>query len=130
MAGYAAAKLGAWLDRSEWGESKDAADLALVAYWYAESEHVHNRLYETSEGNRILSVEEFDVPRAAAHLLGVDVVATIGRERADELLERWPGDVDFLVRAFVLRVGVNWPGDTNRRRALVDALTRGSTVRP
>ncbi len=33
VAGYAAAKLGGWLDRSEWSEAKDAADLALVLYW-------------------------------------------------------------------------------------------------
>ena len=30
VAGYAAAKLGAWLDRSEWGETKDATDLASI----------------------------------------------------------------------------------------------------
>jgi predicted nucleotidyltransferase len=29
VAGYAAAKLGAWLDRCEWGETKDAADLLV-----------------------------------------------------------------------------------------------------
>jgi hypothetical protein len=33
----AAAKLGAWLDRSDWLEAKDAADLALVLHWCAES---------------------------------------------------------------------------------------------
>jgi predicted nucleotidyltransferase len=37
--GYAAAKLGAWLDRSEWHESKDATDLALVMHWYAGYPH-------------------------------------------------------------------------------------------
>jgi predicted nucleotidyltransferase len=30
VAGFAAAKLGAWLDRAEWLEVKDAADLALI----------------------------------------------------------------------------------------------------
>jgi hypothetical protein len=44
VAGYAAAKLGAWLDRSSWGETKDAADLALVVHWYAESAAVQDRL--------------------------------------------------------------------------------------
>jgi predicted nucleotidyltransferase len=44
VAGYAAAKLGAWLDRSEWHEAKEAGDLALVLYWYAESAAVHDRL--------------------------------------------------------------------------------------
>jgi predicted nucleotidyltransferase len=42
--GYTAAKLAAWLDRSEWGEAKDANDLALTMYWYVESKHVEGRL--------------------------------------------------------------------------------------
>lgn len=44
IAGYAAAKVGAWLDRSEWHETKDAGDLALAAYWYEHSTDVHDRL--------------------------------------------------------------------------------------
>jgi predicted nucleotidyltransferase len=40
VAGYAAAKLGAWLDRSQYGETKDARDIALVAFWYTESADV------------------------------------------------------------------------------------------
>ncbi|MGH8776937.1 MAG: type IV toxin-antitoxin system AbiEi family antitoxin [Jiangellaceae bacterium] len=47
VAGYVAAKLGAWLDRFEWLEAKDAADLALILHWYAESADPHERLYET-----------------------------------------------------------------------------------
>jgi predicted nucleotidyltransferase len=34
--GFAAAKLGAWLDRSAWLEVKDAADLGLVLHWCAQ----------------------------------------------------------------------------------------------
>lgn len=30
--GYAATKLAAWLDRSEWNETKDASDIALALY--------------------------------------------------------------------------------------------------
>jgi predicted nucleotidyltransferase len=55
--GYAAAKLGAWLDRSEWHEAKDAGDLVLIMYWYAESTVVHDRLYDTPTGNEILTAE-------------------------------------------------------------------------
>ncbi len=54
IAGYAAAKLAAWLDRSQWGEPKDANDLALVAYWYSESPGVADRLYDTPDGQRVL----------------------------------------------------------------------------
>jgi predicted nucleotidyltransferase len=55
--GYAVAKLGAWLDRSEWHEAKDAGDLVLIMYWYAESTVVHDRLYDTPTGNEILTAE-------------------------------------------------------------------------
>jgi predicted nucleotidyltransferase len=92
VARYAATKLGAWRDRSDWLEAKDAADLALVLHWYAESAGVHERLYESPSGNEILIAEGTDVPLAAAHLLGVDVGATVGPARLTELLARWPGD--------------------------------------
>lgn len=125
VAGYAAAKLGAWLDRSEWLQPKDAPDLALILHWYAESPDVHDRLYETPVGNEILLAEAIDVPLSAAHLLGVDVSTTIGPERLVELLKRWPGDIDLLVRELELRGGPTWPRDPQRRRNLVEALTRG-----
>lgn len=125
VAGYAAAKVGAWLDRSDWLEAKDAADLALVLHWYAESADVHHRLYETPIGNEILIVEGTDVPLAAAHLLGADVATTIGLARLAELLARWPGDAGLLIRELELRGGPSWPRDSQRRRSLLDALTRG-----
>lgn len=125
VAGFAAAKLGAWLDRAEWLEAKDAADLALISYWYAEATDVHDRLYETLEGNQVFIAEEADVPRASAHLLGLDIASTIGPGRTGEMLRRWPGDINLLVREFQLRGGPNWPGTADRRRGLIDALTRG-----
>lgn len=130
IAGFAAAKLGAWLDRAEWGEGKDAADLALIAYWYAESTRVHDRLYESPEGNHVLITEQADVPLAAAHLLGLDVVSTIGAERTAELLDRWPGDIELLIRELVIRGGPHRTGGADRRRSLVDALTRGLQSEP
>ena len=130
VAGYAAAKLGAWLDRSAWLETKDAADLALILYWYSESADVHRRLYETPAGNEILIAESVDVPRAAAHLLGTDIATTIGDARLAELLPRWPGDSDLLVRELALRGGPAWPHDSQRRRNLLDALTRGLARTP
>jgi predicted nucleotidyltransferase len=123
--GYTAAKLAAWLDRSEWGEVKDANDLALTAYWYAESKQVEGQLYDTPEGRQILLAEEADVSRAAARLLGRDVSAMLGPERIRELIERWPGDLDMLVRNFTLRTGPPWLLQQGRRREAIDALTRG-----
>ena len=124
-AGFAAAKLGAWLDRSAWRETKDAPDLALTLHWYNESAKVTDRLYETVKGNAILVAEGSDVPLSAAHLLGRDVAATIGRDRVAELLSRWPGDHELLVRELTLRGGPAWPQDLDRRRNILDALTRG-----
>lgn len=125
VSGFAAAKVGAWLDRSDWLETKDAADLALILHWYAESADVHNRLYETPSGNEILIAESTDVPLAAAHLLGADVATTIGPARLAELLARWPGDAQLLIRELELRGGPAWPRGSQQRRGLLDALTRG-----
>ena len=122
---YAAAKLGAWLDRSEWFEAKNAADLALVLYWYGESDAVRERLYATSAGNAILIAESADVPLAAARILGVDVAGTIGSDRLAELLARWPGNIDMLNRELSVAGQSAWPRDGRRRGDLVDALSRG-----
>jgi predicted nucleotidyltransferase len=127
VAGYAAAKLGAWLDRSEWFEAKDATDLALVLYWYGESGTVHERLYATTAGNEILIAEAADVPLAAAHLLGDDIALIIGPERLGELLTRWPGNLDLLIHELSVAAQPAWPRDGKRRADLVDALTRGMT---
>ena len=82
-AGYAALKTRAWVDRSAYGEYKDAKDLALVLRWYDDWEHVHDRLY----GERLDIAEryELDMPCAAAHLLGLDVRAELTAPNADEL---------------------------------------------
>lgn len=126
VAGYAATKVVAWLDRSSWLETKEAEDLALVLYWYSEDPDVHDRLYETEPGNAILIAEGIDISLAAAHLLGTDVRDLIGPHRGVELGARWPGDADLLARSLELRGGPHWPArDDSRRRALVDALTRG-----
>ena len=128
-AGYAATKLGAWLDRSEWHENKDATDLALILHWYAESAVILDRLYDTQVGQDVLIAEDADVALAAAHLLGLDIVEIIGRQRRAELLARWPGNSELLARELILRTGPTGPPEVNRRRALIDALTRGLTVR-
>jgi predicted nucleotidyltransferase len=126
VAGYAAVKIGAWLDRSAWLEAKDAADLALVLYWYAASSSVQDRLYDTQGGNSILIAESADLPLSAARLLGQDICDVIGTARAAELHARWPGNRPLLARELGF-TGAAWPRDTARRQALIDALTRGLT---
>jgi predicted nucleotidyltransferase len=125
VAGYAAMKLGAWLDRSEWLEVKDARDLALAAYWYEHSTEVGDRLYDTDAGNTALLAEEADVPLAAAYLLGIDIATTIGERRLAELITRWPGNLELVVGEFAV------PGeaaaDETRRRDIIDGLTSGIT---
>jgi predicted nucleotidyltransferase len=127
--GYAAAKLAAWLDRSAWRQTRDAYDLGLVAHWYVESEDVEGRLYDTPEGQQILVAEEADFPRAAARLLGEDVSVILGPERLTELIERWPGELDMLVRNFTMNTGPRWLEQELRRREVIDALTRGLRTR-
>lgn len=123
--GYTAVKLAAWLDRSAWYEPKDAGDLALSAFWYAESSHVADRLYDSPDGLDAFGAEDADLPRAAARLLGRDVIRLIGPARTAELTARWPGDLDMLVTNFAPGAGQIWPGLPTRRREIIDALTRG-----
>ncbi len=125
--GYAAAKLGAWLDRSSHGEFKDATDLALVLYWCGESAALADRLYETPTEQAILQDESFDLARASARLLGTDVVTVIGADRQSELLARWPGNRVTLTRELRTSLGAGpsrWPG-ADRSLELIDALSRG-----
>ncbi|MEV4999514.1 hypothetical protein [Nocardioides sp. LML1-1-1.1] len=126
VAGYAAAKLGAWLDRSAYGELKDARDLALVLHWYAESEPVQDRLYQSEEGHAILERTELDVRNAAAHLLGRDIATTIGRRRLHELLQRWSASDQRLIAQLTVEDKQTW--SPQRRAAILAALTAGLTA--
>ncbi|MER7608204.1 hypothetical protein [Nocardioides sp. NPDC127503] len=123
--GYTAAKLMAWLDRSEYGEVKDAQDLALTTYWYAESREIEERLWanEGAEAEK----EGFDVTLAAARLLGQDVATLIGEERLAELQDRWPGDERLLTKAFKPVETIPWTTDAGRTQEIIRALTRGLT---
>ena len=122
-AGYAALKMRSWIDRSVYGEDKDAKDLALCTFWYQESTVVHNRLYETDAGFEILSAADWDVPVAAARLLGVDVAHQLTPANHDDLLQRWSAlDLDTLARSFVLPAGAQRPMNLALRRTLAGQL--------
>ena len=126
VAGYAAAKLGAWLDRSAWGELKDARDLALALYWYADSASVQDRLYKTEEGQAILQRTDLDVRNAAAHLLGGDIAITIGQRRLGELLQRWSAADQRLIAQLTVEDKQTWSPE--RRATILAALTAGLTA--
>jgi predicted nucleotidyltransferase len=128
--GYAAAKLGAWLDRSAYGEFKDATDLALVLHWYDESATISDRLYDTDAGQAILQQHGFDAQLASTHLLGNDIATVIGHDRQTELLIRWPGDLPVLTRELhtsletTSTINSRWPRP-ERIPLIINALSRG-----
>jgi len=129
VAGYAALKLAAWLDRSAYGQYKDAADIATVMYWYSESPEVDARLYETEHGQDILVQEESDYPVAAARMLGEDIAGVVGRTRLSELAERWPGSrKDSLYAGMTVTNALQWPSSPDRRQELVLGMERGMGI--
>ncbi|MFB7251362.1 nucleotidyl transferase AbiEii/AbiGii toxin family protein [Microbacterium sp. NPDC056234] len=85
-AGYAALKLRAWVDRSIYGEYKDAEDLATVLSWYESSGTVQDRIY--GESIQVADRYEYDIPLACAHLLGQDVRSQLKAVDADDLARR------------------------------------------
>jgi predicted nucleotidyltransferase len=126
VAGYAALKLAAWLDRSAYGEYKDASDIAAVLSWYAESIDVQNRLYDTTHGQDILVQEDVDDQAAAARFLGEDIATVIGDALMAELAERWPGPRgDRLYDSMTVTNAPGWHRPPDRWRELVRAMERG-----
>ncbi|MCM4080862.1 hypothetical protein [Paractinoplanes hotanensis] len=126
IAGYVALKLAAWLDRSDYGQYKDAADIATALYWYSELHEVDTLLYDTEHGQDILAQEEADYPVAAARVLGQDIAAIIGSTRLSELVARWPGSrEDSLLAEMAVSDVPGWPRSPERRRQLVHGMQRG-----
>lgn len=125
VAGYAALKLAAWLDRSTNGEYKDASDIATAVYWYTKSPEVDTHLYDTSQGQDILLQEDSDYSVAAARVLGEDIADVVGRTRVSELAERWPGPRPDLLHRWMTVNVPDWTLSHDRRRALVQAMERG-----
>jgi predicted nucleotidyltransferase len=130
VAGYTALKLAAWLDRSDYGQYKDASDIATAIFWYARSLDVESYLYEDEQGLSILLREDSDSWAAAAHVLGRDVAAVIGPDRRAELAQRWPGRRgDHLGFAMTVVNATDWTSSAARRQALIAALERGLGIR-
>jgi len=134
IAGYTAAKLAAWLDRGAPDDLfvyKDASDIALAMHWYSSSEAMTDRVYGTAAD--VLEVESYDVTNASYHLLGLDVVDTIGSDRHGELLARWTeGQMETLTEHLALpneRQSASREERLASRREALDALTRGLSGR-
>ncbi|TDN92209.1 hypothetical protein [Microbacterium sp. BK668] len=118
-AGYAALKARAWVDRSVYGEPKDAIDFGLILRWYDDWTEVQDRLY----GDQLNIAEryEFDMPLAAAHLLGSDVRASLAPSNADALALAFAGS-DLL--RFASHMAVQ-PKSQDRQVEIVGAFRAG-----
>ncbi|HEX5202648.1 MAG TPA: hypothetical protein VFW27_22180 [Actinoplanes sp.] len=125
IAGYAALKLAAWLDRSAYHKYKDASDIASVLHWYSELPAVYAFLYDTEEGVDILVEEGADYPVAAARVLGRDIAEVLGR-RTSELAGSWPGPrAESLYVEMTTTDAPAWPSSPARRRELIRGMERG-----
>jgi len=130
LAGYAVLKLVAWLDRSTFGEYKDASDIATVVYWYSRSPEIETLAYETDHGQDLLVQEELDLAAAASRLLGEEIGSIIGGERLPALADRWSKtSKDLLYHHLTVTNAPDWTGSEERRRSLIQAMERGIGIR-
>ncbi|GAA1316953.1 hypothetical protein ACFSWE_15945 [Leucobacter albus] len=124
--GYAALKLRSWIDRSPSGEDKDAKDLAIVTFWYRESQSILNRLYGTAQGIEVLESVGLDVPLAAAQLLGADAASQLSPAGRADLIARWvETPQELLARHFTLPPGASGDFGPERRQEIVAHLSLG-----
>ncbi len=126
LEGYAALKLKAWADRSANWDDKDAADIALVLWWYSESAAVMDRLYGSQAGQQTLESLDFDTARASAFVLGSDIQSLLGSARASELRSAWlASDLHRLSDSMARSDLGGWPPSSGDRRLILAALTLG-----
>lgn len=90
IAGFAALKLHAWLERSTQGETKDAGDFGVAVAWFVNDATTVERL--ALSHSHLLRAPEFDLHEAAAHLLGHDMAELLGPGLATELHMKWSRD--------------------------------------
>lgn len=123
-AGYAALKMRSWVDRSVYGENKDAKDLALCVYWYEESPEINDRLYSPGEGEELLIAVGWDYPLAAARMLGTDIGKQLSPANHNDLVRRWKSsNLDALTRDFVLPIAAGRQYRAELRSALAHQLS-------
>lgn len=84
---YAALKLDAWVDRSAFGQYKDASDLRVVFDWFRQHPHYIERAYDgdPSPAERW----EWDEPLACLWIFGTRVSNAIGPDNTRFVLSKW-----------------------------------------
>ena len=122
-AGYTALKLRSWADRAIRHDIKDARDLALACHWYSESDVVHDELYSTPHGKKLLEDHGFDQDLAAVGLLSAQVASILSDPVKTDLATDLRGsDRDLLAREFTNASAPHWSEDRSRRRSIIDTL--------
>ncbi|MBO9625332.1 MAG: hypothetical protein J7484_03035 [Microbacterium sp.] len=129
VAGYAALKLRAWIDRSAYGQTKDGKDLATVLFWYFEDPSVTERLYGSDDALALLEKLDWDQDLGAARLLGADIRDQLTAVNATDLRTRWAStDVRLLARYLSLPASTRWTADSRRRLDLIAAMVDGLSL--
>lgn len=122
-AGYAALKLRSWIDRSAYGEYKDAADLALVAFWYQESAEIRSQLWDPERELGLLAELGLDDEVGAVALLRRDMNRQLGAD-ARQVLAHLTAKLDRqdLADRFLQPPNAPRRFGSAQRRAFVDQL--------
>ena len=124
-AGYGALKMRAFIDRSIYGQEKDAQDLALVAYWYQEDPSLEVSVWSL-DNETLMDELEWDGDLAKAFLLGKDIGTVLSSANRVDLLDRWRRvDRGMLLKSFTFGRDDLWTKDLERRSALLDQIARG-----
>lgn len=122
-AGYTALKLRSWADRAANGDTKDAQDLALACHWYTESKTVHDELWETDRGQKLLVNHGFNAELAAAGLLSLEVAAIFSSAELEQLAaDLRVANGNPFVRDFTTSPQRFDPAEIPHRQALIAAL--------
>lgn len=126
VAGYVALKLLSWLDRSAYGEDKDAKDLAVCAYWYRESQEVEDVLFTDAECYAKFAELEHDLVLAAAWYMGKAAAKLLPPVERDNLCVRF-ANASASALAAELRLPATAPADykLDRRVQIVEQLVEG-----
>ncbi len=124
-AGYGALKMRSWLDRSVHGEYKDAPDLALLTYWYRESNSVEERIFSSEGPGWELYVDlDMRLELTATRLLVQDIKEQLTDDNCRDLRQRWLGnDRELMAREFMLPIGAGFQYDHQTRLEIIDQFT-------